>query len=110
MSRSFLLATAAMAMALSTAAQAQIADQSTPAQSSPSSSNEVVVVTAKRLDKARNAIQTQTGASTYTFSAQDIENAPGGENNLLNQVILQAPSVAQDSFGRSAVASVQLAV
>ncbi|HEX3674014.1 MAG TPA: TonB-dependent receptor [Rhizomicrobium sp.] len=100
MSRSFLLATAAMAMALSTAAHAQIADQSTPAQSGPSSQGEIVVVTAKRLDAARNSIQTQTGASTYTFSEQDIQNAPGGENNLLNQVILQAPSVAQDSFGQ----------
>jgi len=61
---------------------------------------ETITVTAQKLNLARNGIQTQTGASTYTITAQDIENAPGGENSLLNQVILQAPSVAQDSYGQ----------
>ncbi|HEX4535121.1 MAG TPA: TonB-dependent receptor [Rhizomicrobium sp.] len=61
---------------------------------------ETVTVTAKRLDDARNGIQTQVGASTYTITSQDIEVQPGGENNLLNQVILQAPGVTQDSFGQ----------
>ena len=59
-----------------------------------------VTVTAERLAAARNGIQTQTGASTYTITAQDIENQPGGDNTALNQVILQAPGVAQDSFGQ----------
>src|ERR1700689_4586238 len=101
MTRTFLLATAAMAatLAMPTIAFAQIGDQSGPDQSGPSSV-ETVMVTAKRLDAARNGIQTQTGAPTYTITAQDIESAPGGENNLLNQVMLQAPSVAQDSFGQ----------
>jgi outer membrane receptor for ferrienterochelin and colicins len=97
MLRSILLATAAFAVM--SPALAQVADQSTPSQSGPSSV-ETVTVTAERLDKARSGIQTQTGASTYTITAQDIEAAPGGENNLLNQVVLQAPSVAQDSFGQ----------
>src|ERR1700722_1545102 len=61
---------------------------------------ETVIVTAARLDAARNGIQTQTGASTYTITAADIDNQPGGENTALNQVILQAPGVAQDSFGQ----------
>jgi outer membrane receptor protein involved in Fe transport len=102
MFRSFLLATAAMTLALantSASADTQVGDQSGPSQSGPSAI-ETVTVTAKRLDEARSGIQTQTGASTYTITAQDIESAPGGENNLLNQVILQAPSVAQDSFGQ----------
>lgn len=59
-----------------------------------------VVVTATRLDAARAGIQTQTGASTYTIDAQAIQAAPGGDNVQLNQVILQAPDVAQDSFGQ----------
>ena len=59
-----------------------------------------VVISAQRLDAARAGIQTQTGASTYTISAQAIQAAPGGDNVQLNQVILQAPDVAQDSFGQ----------
>ena len=61
---------------------------------------ETVTVTAERLAAARNGIQTQTGASTYTVTAKDIENQPGGDNTALNQVILQTPGVAQDSFGQ----------
>ena len=64
-----------------------------------SSSIETVVVTA-RLDHARDSIETQLGASSYRITAQDIRNQPGGANNLLNQVVLQAPGVAMDSFGQ----------
>jgi outer membrane receptor protein involved in Fe transport len=64
------------------------------------SSLQTVVVSALRLDAARAGIQTQTGASTYTINAQAIQAAPGGDNVQLNQVILQAPDVAQDSFGQ----------
>lgn len=65
-----------------------------------SASLQTVVVSAIRLDAARAGIQTQTGASTYTINAQAIQAAPGGDNVQLNQVILQAPDVAQDSFGQ----------
>src|SRR5271155_6265827 len=59
-----------------------------------------IVVTAQHLDEERSHIQTQTGASTYTIDAQAIAATPGGANTLLNQVILQAPDVVQDSFGQ----------
>jgi hypothetical protein len=59
-----------------------------------------IVVTAQQLDEGRSHIQTQTGASTYTIDANAIAATPGGDNTLLNQVILQAPEVAQDSFGQ----------
>src|SRR3984957_18006563 len=59
-----------------------------------------IVVIAQHLNEARNGIQTQTGASTYTINEDAITNQPGGDNQLLNQVILQAPDVAQDSFGQ----------
>ena len=49
---------------------------------------------------ARNGIQTQTGASTYTITAKDIQAQPGGDNAALNSVVLQMPGVAQDSFGQ----------
>jgi outer membrane receptor for ferrienterochelin and colicin len=59
-----------------------------------------VVVIAQRLNEARNGIQTQTGASIYTINEAAIGAQPGGDNQLLNQVIMQAPDVAQDSFGQ----------
>src|SRR6201996_5922244 len=63
-------------------------------------STESVTVTAAKLAEARNGIQTQTGASTFTVTAKDILNQPGGDNSALNSVILQMPGVAQDSFGQ----------
>jgi outer membrane receptor for ferrienterochelin and colicins len=59
-----------------------------------------IVVVAQKLNEARNGIQTQTGASIYTINEAAISAAPGGDNQLLNQVIMQAPDVAQDSFGQ----------
>jgi outer membrane receptor protein involved in Fe transport len=91
MHRSFLLASAAIflttpAFVLATPVWAQAI--------------ETVTVTAEKLDAARSGIQTQTGASTYTVTAADIASQPGGDNLQLNSVILQAPGVAQDSFGQ----------
>jgi outer membrane receptor for ferrienterochelin and colicins len=59
-----------------------------------------IVVTAQRLDAARASIQPDIGASTYTITKDAIAAIPGGENTQLNQVILQAPGVSQDSFGQ----------
>jgi outer membrane receptor for ferrienterochelin and colicins len=59
-----------------------------------------VVVTARRLNEARLAIETQTGASTYTIDNRAIAAAPLGENQSLSQMLLQAPDVVQDSFGQ----------
>jgi outer membrane receptor protein involved in Fe transport len=74
------------------------------AQTAPSSaaSGEVseVVVTAQRLDAARSAIEPALGASTYAMPKAFIDNLPAGANTQLNQVVLQAPGVAQDSFGQ----------
>src|SRR5665213_3694254 len=65
-----------------------------------SGSLQEITVTAQRLNEARAGIQTQTGASTYTIDAVAVAATPGGDNTLLNQVIMQAPEVAQDSFGQ----------
>jgi outer membrane receptor for ferrienterochelin and colicins len=59
-----------------------------------------IVVTAQRLNEARLGVETQTGASTYVIDNQAIEAQPGGGNQPLNQVLLQAPDVVQDSFGQ----------
>jgi outer membrane receptor for ferrienterochelin and colicins len=52
---------------------------------------------AKRLEAARIGIEPQIGASTYSVTSQAIETQPGGANNTLNQVLLQAPGVSQDA-------------
>jgi outer membrane receptor protein involved in Fe transport len=57
-------------------------------------------VTAKRLDLARSSIQPSLGATAYDFTQRTIENVPLGENAPLNQVLLRAPGVVQDSFGQ----------
>ena len=59
-----------------------------------------VIVTARRLNEAREGIESKIGASTYTINSAALAAAPGGDNTLLNQVILQAPAVVQDSFGQ----------
>ena len=57
-------------------------------------------VIAQRLDLARQQIQPNLGATSYTFTPEALQNIPQGENAPLNQVLLQAPGVAQDSFGQ----------
>ena len=59
-----------------------------------------IIVTAQHLDEERSRIDTDTGASTYSFDSQAIQAAPGGDNVQLNQVMLQVPDAAQDSFGQ----------
>jgi outer membrane receptor protein involved in Fe transport len=57
-------------------------------------------VVAQKLDVARQQIQPSLGASSYNFSPEALQTIPQGENARLNQVLLQAPGVAQDSFGQ----------
>ncbi len=94
-SRRALLAASALA-GIGGAARARDAS---PAATAPPTVAEVVV-TARRLAAARATIQPQIGASVYTIDRRAIEALPGGANTGLNQVVLQAPGVAQDSFGQ----------
>ena len=59
-----------------------------------------IVVTATRLDTARESIKPALGASTYTLTNQAIQNLPGGDNQPINDIILQMPGVSQDQFGQ----------
>lgn len=95
-------ALAALAAGPAFAAAPPSSSQSSSSSSSSSSGGQVseVVVTAQRLDAARDTIQPQLGASTYSMSAKVIQSLPGGDNAQLNQVVLQAPGVAQDSYGQ----------
>lgn len=98
MIKGFLLAAAVLAPPM---AVAQAAPSPAPSPAKPTSvSVSEVVVTARRLDAARAQIQPQVGASVYTVTSRAIEAMPGGTNTQLSQVVLQAPGVAQDSFGQ----------
>ena len=72
----------------------------TPSAAPPADAVSEVVVTAQRLNTARQSIEPSLGASTYTINSATIQAQPGGENQQLNQVILQLPGVVQDSFGQ----------
>ncbi len=72
---------------------------STPAAPAASTVSEIVV-TAQKLNQARASIQPQIGASVYAITDQAIKQMPGGENVQLDQVILQAPGVSEDSYGQ----------
>lgn len=60
---------------------------------------EAVEVTAA-LDRSRNALSPDTGTSQTVFDRKSIQQLPQGDSTPLNQVILQAPGVVQDSFGQ----------
>jgi outer membrane receptor for ferrienterochelin and colicins len=85
-----LFALPAAASLASQPATAEVADSSLP----------TIVVTAQHLNEERSRIDNDTGASTYKFDSKAIESEPGGDNVQLNQVMLQLPDAAQDSFGQ----------
>ncbi|HEX7733032.1 MAG TPA: TonB-dependent receptor [Rhodanobacter sp.] len=51
------------------------------------------------LDQARNALSPDTGSSQYVIDQKAIAQLPLGASTPLNQVVLQAPGVVQDSYG-----------
>jgi len=79
------------------AAGAAEAQEATPPEAGVSLDVNVV---AKQLDIARQQIQPSLGATVYDFGRQAIETQPQGDNQSFNKLLLQAPGVAQDSFGQ----------
>ncbi|HEX5306268.1 MAG TPA: TonB-dependent receptor [Dyella sp.] len=51
------------------------------------------------LDRARNALSPDTGSSQYVIDRKAIAQLPLGDATPVNQVLLQAPGVVQDSYG-----------
>ena len=80
-------------------AQAQAVSQPST-QSSGDDKPTEVVIRARRLDAAQQAIQPDIGASSYSVPEAIVKAMPGGDDASLSTVILQAPGVAQDSFGQ----------
>ena len=80
---------------------APAATQTPPPPSTPVADPSLgITVTATRLDEASSSIQPSLGATAYDFTPRTIGNVPQGENAPLNQVLLRAPGVVQDSFGQ----------
>jgi outer membrane receptor protein involved in Fe transport len=86
---------AALPVALAQTPPSAPADQTTPAKSPLE-----ITVIAKQLEEGRLTIQPSLGASTYQFTPNVIASVPLGDQAPLNQVLLRAPGVAQDSFGQ----------
>ncbi len=61
---------------------------------------QTVTVTAKRFERARNELSPTTGSSQYVMNEKAIEALPEGDHTSFNHVLLQAPGVANDSFGQ----------
>jgi hypothetical protein len=79
---------------------AESPEQSPQASADAAITLDTIEVISQELNAARLQIQPSLGASTYTFSPEALATIPQGENAPLNQVLLQMPGVAQDSFGQ----------
>ena len=104
--RSALAIAMASIFPLAHAAEPAAAPAAPPAASSPAPAAtaparlDAIQVTGKRLDAARNQLSPDTGSTVYRFGEKDIAALPMGEATPLNQVLLQAPGVVQDSYGQ----------
>ena len=98
------LGTAACSLFMATSAHAADPRPATPPAVRLGQDDGVVLddidVVARRLDLARSQIQPSLGATKYDFGRSALETIPQGDNAPLNQVLLRAPGVAQDSFGQ----------
>lgn len=55
---------------------------------------------AARLERARNGLMPEAGSSVYRFDRKALTSMPQGEVTPVNQVLLQAPGVAQNVAGQ----------
>ena len=90
-----------LALAIAALGSTTAHGQTAPAPAKPAVEQlDTVQVTGKRLDDARNGLSPDTGSTVYRFEKSDIQALPLGEATPLNQLILQAPGVVQDSYGQ----------
>ena len=93
-------ADAAPAPAAAASAAAPPFAKTTVAAAAQSAQTVVVDAVRQKLDAARNGLSPDTGSNVYKFGEADIDALPMGEATPLNQVVLQAPGVVQDSYGQ----------
>ncbi|WP_349811619.1 TonB-dependent receptor [Xanthomonas dyei] len=90
-----LLPVAIVSILLSSCAGAALAADPAAAQTTDLDTVNVIA----KLEAARNALSPDIGSSQYAITAEDIDRLPLGASTPLNQVLLQAPGVVQDSYG-----------
>ena len=96
-----LTGTALAAIGLTSAATAQTVPSAPTVTPAPASATEAaIVVTARRLNAAREALLPSLGANKYTLGIAAIQIQPGGENLSLSKTLEQTPGVSQDNFGQ----------
>ncbi len=86
----FTLFASTCVLALSTPVFAQDAQED-------AGSNAEIIVTARRMDAARDSISVAIGASQTTFTREALDIQPGGADRGLKGVLLQSPGVTQES-------------
>ena len=57
-------------------------------------------ITAKKLDKSRTNLSPKTYGTSYNFQRENIDNLPRGQASSINEILLRAPGVTQDSYGQ----------
>jgi len=96
------LLAASLALVLATPSTGVLAADAPAATTLPQESNAQnlsVIDVSAALDQARNALSPDTGSSQYVIDHKAIAQLPLGASTPMNQVLLQAPGVVQDSYG-----------
>lgn len=99
MRRSVLLAGCSFGLLMASQAWAADAPASPAAGPVSDSTPKDIVVTAQKLDAARDAILPALGASDYSLDRDLLQKQPGGVDRSLVQVLVHAPGVTLDSYG-----------
>lgn len=98
------IAAAPSAAATPDAANASTADASTGDDSrngkSPDAQTLGEISVSAKLDQARNQLSPDVGSSDYVFDRKAIDVLPLGDATPLNQLLLRAPGVTNDSYGQ----------
>jgi outer membrane receptor protein involved in Fe transport len=104
MFKQFLISAACVACGT---AFAQVSSQAPATPENPAASSDSETSTQLRtvevsaaLDRSRDKLSPEIGASQYVFERQTISQLPLGDSTPLNQILLQAPGVVQDSYGQ----------
>ncbi len=93
------LAAPANAAAVSPPRQAPHASSKTQAEAAATTLSPIVIESS-RLNLARDSLNPTTGTSSYQITSKLILAMPRGMDVPLQKLLLQAPGVAQDSFGQ----------